>query len=136
MRRTRGRWLALSAVASLLITANSFAKDRDTSGPEDDHSVPLPPQPEPPPGIENESAPVELDTLPPPPPPPRGARKRRRTSIARAKVQASQSQRDLAPSLSEKDAPSGGKWYGAQTLALDGTALAMLAFGVARQDEF
>jgi hypothetical protein len=140
MRWTLGR-PSLLLLASLLIVANSLAKDREPSGRAGDHSVPLPPQPEPPPGIENEAIPTELDALPPPPARPGGARKRPGKSRARTQTQAPEREwkpedpRAIGPPP-VLDTSSSGKWYGAQTLAFDGASLAILALGISEQEEF
>jgi hypothetical protein len=44
-------------------------------------------------------------------------------------------ERNVPPALPEKDRQRGGKWYGAQTLAIDGTALAMAAVGFSREQD-
>jgi hypothetical protein len=140
MRSERARRPILFAGATLLIAANSHAKDGDPPRAESDHSVPLPPQPEPPPGVESNAAPVELESLPPPPAAPPGARKRHRSARATTKARAPESatavtdDRDLPPALPEKDPRNGGKWYGAQILAIDGTTLAMAALGFGNED--
>jgi hypothetical protein len=140
MRRERARRPILFAGAALLITANSHAKDGDPPRAESDHSVPLPPQPEPPPGVESNAAPLELESLPPPPAAPPGARKRHKSARAPTKARALESapaatdDRDLPPALPEKDLRNGGKWYGGQILAIDGTALAMAALGFGQEE--
>jgi hypothetical protein len=140
MRRERARQPILFASAALLITSNLHAKDGDPPRAESDHSVPLPPQPEPPPGVESNTAPLELESLPPPPAAPPGARKRHENATAATRARAPGSafaaadDRDLPAALPEKDLRNGGKWYGAQILAIDGTALAMATLGFGQEE--